>query len=396
MFEYQKYNRFFAQVAGKMELLCEEELRELGAQLTKPSYRGVYFHADPQALYRINYQSRMVTRVLAPLLSFSCHSDRYLKKTAGNLPWETIISQGKTFAITASVSNSAITHSLYAALCLKDGIADYFTAKYGRRPNVDIKTPDVRINLHIDNNKAVISLDTSGESLHKRGYRLSAGEAPMQETLAAALIRLSAWNGERPLWDCMCGSGTILCEALMHYCRIPAQYLRKNFGFFHLPDFDRLLWEKIRAECSTQIRPLPRGIIRGSDKSDKALALARDNLHRLPFNEAIELSCMPFQKAPSFEQGIIISNPPHGIRLGDKQEVAVLYGELGDFLKKMCCGTSAYIYIGDPSLCKKIGLKPSRRTPLVNGSIEGELLRIDSYKIPFRKPREFNDDSALP
>jgi putative N6-adenine-specific DNA methylase len=385
MFEYQKYGRFFAQVAGKMESLCEEELRELGARNTRAVYRGVSFEADHAALYRINYMSRLTTRVLAPLLTFSCHSTRYLKKTAASIAWEQLLSLDRTFAITASVSNSGITHSRYAALCLKDGIADYFTAKYGKRPNVDIKNPDVRFNLHIDRNKAVVSLDVSGESLHKRGYRLVPGEAPMPETLAAALIRLSGWNGERPLWDCMCGSGTILCEALMHYCRLPAQHLRKTFGFCNLPDFDRKLWGEIRTELAKAVRPLPKGLLSGSDRSKKALAVARRNLSHLPFNESIRLSCAPFSEAPHEDNTIIVCNPPYGIRLGARGEVAELYRAFGDFLKKKCCGTSAYIYIGDTSLRTAFGLKPSWRVPLANGKIEGEMLRIDSYRIAFRK-----------
>lgn len=388
MFEYQKSNRFFAQVTGKMEQLCERELSELGAKKTRVAYRGVYFTAGKAALYRINYMSRLATRVLAPLLTFSCHSARYLTKTAANIKWDKILSLRKTFAIAATVSNSSITHSLYASQCLKDGIADYFTASYGERPNVDRKNPDIRINLHIENNKAVISLDTSGESLHKRGYRQSGGDAPMQETLAASLVRLSGWNGETPLWDCMCGSGTILCEALMHYCRIPAQYLRKDFGFYLLPDFDLNVWKRVREECIKNIRTMPRGLLRGSDKSRRAIAATTENMRCLPSHEAVELSCMPFQKVSSYEQGIIVSNPPYGIRQGDKEEVKVLYKELGDFLKKKCCGTSAYLYIGDTSLRKYIGLKPSQKIPLVNGALMGELLRIDSYRIVFRKQLE--------
>ena len=246
MFEYQKNSVFFAQVTGKMEEMGELELQELGARNTKKVYRGIYFEADHADLYRINYNSRLLSRVLAPLITFYCDNPNILLKAASDIQWEDIFTVEKTFAITASVSMSKIDNSLYAAMRLKDGIADYFTGKFGKRPNVDTINPDVRINLHIEKNDAVISLDTSGESLHKRGYRLLAGEAPMQETLAAAIIRLSKWDGEKPLLDCMCGSGTILCEALMHYCRIPAQFLRKKFGFLNLPDFDKNIWKDIK------------------------------------------------------------------------------------------------------------------------------------------------------
>jgi len=202
----------------------------------------------------------------------------------------------------------------------------------------------------------------------------------MQETLAAAIIRLSEWDGQNPLWDCMCGSGTILCEALMHYCRIPAQKLRTNFGFFYLPDFDKNLWEKVRAECDAKIRPLPKGLISGSDKSQRVIETAKENLSRLPFSDSVQIAGHPFQHVKQFENGTLITNPPYGIRMGDYEEVKKLYTELGDFIKQKCKGSTAFIYTGDPTLRKSIGLKTSRRIPLVNGKLEGVLVRIDSYE----------------
>jgi len=385
-YEYEKTG-FFAQVTGKMETLCEEELIELGATETKTTYKGVYFKlaspkggSDLPTLYKINYTSRLLSRVLAPLITFPCHTTNALIQMAKKIRWEDFCSLKKTFAISSSVSKSRITNSLYASQCLKDGIADYFRDKYGKRPDVEVVNPDIRFNLHIEKDMAVISLDTSGESLHKRGYRLLAGEAPMQETLAAAIIRLSKWNGDNPLWDPMCGSGTILCEALMHYCRIPAQKLRKKFGFFNLPDFDRTAWNKVKEECDNKIRPLPKGIIKGSDKSQEAIKVAKNNLSHLPYSDSVDLSCKPFQHVKQFENGTMITNPPYGMRLGETEEVQVLYNELGDFLKTNCAGTSAFIYTGNPELRKSIGLKTTRRIPLDNGKLEGVLLQIDSYK----------------
>ena len=286
----------------------------------------------------------------------------------------------KTFSISASVSQSRITNSLYASQCLKDGIADYFRNKYGKRPDVQVVNPDVRFNLHIEKDMAVISLDTSGESLHKRGYRLLAGEAPMQETLAAALIRISKWDGQNTLYDPMCGSGTILCEALMHYCRIPSQKLRTKFGFFNLPEFNKKEWNEVKAECDGKIRPLQKNIISGSDISREAIKVAKKNLAHLTYSESVDLSVKPFQQIEEFENGTLITNPPYGMRLGESDDVQALYKELGDFLKTKCPGTSAFIYTGNPELRKFIGLKTTKRLPLDNGKLEGVLLQIDSYK----------------
>ncbi|GIK61041.1 MAG: class I SAM-dependent RNA methyltransferase [Ignavibacteriota bacterium] len=379
MYEY-KTNGFFAQVTGKMENICQEELIELGAKETEVAYKGVYFKADLQTLYKINYTSRLASRILAPLITFPCRSTDYLYQKSKKIHWEDFCSLKKTFSISASVSNSRINNSLYASQCLKDGIADYFRSKNGKRPDVEVVNPDVRFNLHIEKDTATISLDTSGESLHKRGYRLLAGEAPMQETLAAAIIRISKWDGQNTLYDPMCGSGTILCEALMHYCRIPAQALRKKFGFYNLPEFNRNEWNKVKADSDSNVRPLLKNIIRGSDKSPDAIKIARKNLSRLPYSDAVELSSTSFDQIKEFESGTLITNPPYGMRLGESEEVQNLYKVFGDFLKTKCAGTSAFIYTGNPELRKFIGLKTTKRIPLDNGKLEGLLLQIDSYK----------------
>ncbi len=389
MFDYQDKKIFFAQVTGKMEEFAAEEISELGAKNITPAYKGLYFHAEIKDIYRIVYNSRIISRVLAPLTSFYCVNAKSLTKEAMKISWEDIFSPEKTFAITASVANSKITNSLYASQCLKDGIADYFREKTGKRPNVETDNPDVRINLYIFEDRAVISLDLSGESLHKRGYRLLAGEAPMQETLAAAIIRISGWNGENPLWDCMCGSGTILCEALMHYCRIPAQYLRKKFGFFNLQEYNAEEWESLKSQYDSKIRPLPSGLIFGSDKSGEAVKTSRDNLSRLPFSDSVKISKLFFQEKEKFENGTIITNPPFAIRIGKIEDVKELYSDIGDFLKQKCTGTNAFIYMGDTSLRKSIGLKTSRRIHIDNGKLEGVLVKIESYS---GSKKKFYDD----
>lgn len=379
MFEYQQYGKFFAQVAGSMEELGANELKEFGVKSINPVYRGVHFKTDLAHIYRINYQSKFISRILAPLRTFDCHSTKYLYSTAATIEWDNILDTNKTFAIFANVSNSKITHSRYATLVLKDAIVDHFTKKYDSRPNIDTDDPDVVLNLFIHKNKAVISLDTSGKALHKRGYRISKGSAPMQETLAAAIIKLSGWNGKKPLYDPMCGSGTLLSEAMMNYCRIPSGFKRNKFGFENLPDFDQKGWDQVKQNSSRNIRELPRKLIFGSDMSYFAIEDSKQNLKAIPSGENVELKQVDFTQLPAINDAVIVCNPPYGIRLGTKESTAELYKKLGDFLKQKCKGTTAYIYVGDRELIPAIGLKPSFKRPLKNGNIDGRLLKIKIY-----------------
>ena len=378
-YEYQQTQRYFAQIAGGMESLGATEIGELGAVEVSEVYRGLYFNADAATLYRINYCSRLLSRVIAPLANFQCQHTDQLYNVAKKINWADFFSLNQTFAIYANVSHSKIHHSKFAALRVKDGIADFFTEKFGKRPNVDTANPDVWINLHIERDRAVIGLDTSGGPLHKRGYRQISLAAPMQETLAAAIIRLSEWQGERPLFDPMCGAGTLLSEALMHYCRIPTGFLRKRFGFENLPDFDEKLWQEIKKETDARIRELPEKLISGSDLSPKAIAAAQKNLTNLPGGDGIVLSRKDFRDIYSLENSIIVCNPPYGIRLGEKEKLGAFYKQLGDFLKQRCQGSTAFIYFGEREFLKRIGLRPAWKKPLVNGALDGRLAKFELY-----------------
>ena len=379
MFEYQQTNQFFAQVAGGLEELGAEELSQLNARHIQPSFRGIFFEADKAALYQINYFSRFLTRILAPLIRFQCFHTDSLYKKARAIRWADLFSVNHTFAIFANVSNSKITHSQYAALRLKDAIVDNFRQSFQMRPNIDRINPDVWISLHIENNRATISLDTSGGSLHRRGYRTETVEAPMQETVAAAIIRYVEWDGAMPIYDPMCGSGTLLSEALMAYCHIPAGYLRKGFGFEFLPDFDKEIWQSVKQEAEQQIRQLPDRLIAGSDISANAIKAARTNLQNLPGGDKINLQVMGFQDIPNLNNRIIVCNPPYGIRLGKKKDIGKLYKAFGDFLKQNCQGSTAFIYCGNRDLIPQIGLKPSWKKPLENGGLDGRLVKIEIY-----------------
>ncbi len=379
MYEYQRNNRFFAQIQNDMGELGMEELSEQGAEDISQAYGGIYFSSDQTVLYRINYTSRYITRILAPLISFKCHSTRYLYNKAKEINWTDILTADNTFAIFSTVSNSRINHSLYAKLQLKDAIVDWFNEHFKKRPNIERVDPDVWINLHIENNRAVISIDTSLGSLHRRGYRAKTVKAPMQETLAAAIIRLAEWDGSRPIYDPMCGSGTLLSEALMFYCRTPSGFLRQRFGFESLPDFDHDLWKSIKVNSDKEIQGVTKGLISGSDISSEVVEAARTNINKLPNGDKIHLRVMDFRKIQQLKDTIIVCNPPSGIRLERDKDLSELYGELGDFLKQRCKDSTAYIYFGDRELIPKIGLKPSWKRPLKNGGLDGRLAKFEIY-----------------
>ena len=379
MYQYQKSNRYFAQVADDIKDIATNELETLGAENIKPVYRGLYFSSSKKALYKINYKSALINRVLAPLLSFNCHSDAYLYKTALKMNWEDFLDSSKTFAVFASVSHSSITHSKFAALRLKDAIADYFKDKTGERPSVDTHNPDIWINLHIEQNEAIISIDASGGSLHRRGYRKQSIQAPMIETLAASIIKYSEWDGTSPLYDPFCGSGTILCEAFLHASQTPPGFLRKTFGFQNLPDYDEKLWQQIKDNANKDIKTIPAGLIMGSDKNNMAVKASYQNCEQIDREGTIKVTREDIFKIDNLENKTIICNPPYGIRLNDTDDMSDFYKNLGDFLKQRCKGSTAFIYFGERNYLKTIGLKASWRKILSNGGLDGRLAKFEMY-----------------
>jgi putative N6-adenine-specific DNA methylase len=379
-YQYQQDSLYFAQIAESIKEAGVEELSELGAKDIKPAFRGIYFRANETILYRINYLSRLVSRCLAPLISFNCHdTDILYSKAKQHIKWEDFFSEGTTFAVSANVSDSTISHSKYASLRLKDAVVDYFREKTGRRPDVSVMNPDILLNLHIRHNRADISLDTSGGPLHKRGYREETVTAPMQETVAAAIIRLTKWDGSVPLYDPMCGSGTLLCEALMRHCNIPAGIFRNKFGFEYLPDFTPSVWKQVKKKADESIRPLPQELISGSDLSKEAVKAAKTNLMGLHNGSHVSIRKADFRNLPAMESRVILTNPPYGIRLGAKEDLESFYKEFGDFLKQKCKGSTAYIYFGERKYIKNIGLKTSWKKPIKAGGLDGRLVKFDMY-----------------
>ena len=379
MLQYQRFHQYFAQTDEGLESLAGEELSGLGARRVKPGYRGLFFEADKDGLYRINHRARLISRVLAPLISFDCHSTRYLYRTARNIDWPALFSPEQTFSVAGRVSDSRVRHSRYASQVLKDAVVDSFRDALGRRPTVNPRAPEVSLVLHLANNRARIYWDTSGDSLHRRGYRVESVAAPMQETVAAAVLRLSGWDRRTPLVDPMCGSGTLLAEAHMLACGIPAGFLRKSWGFMSLPDFDPALWDEVRREGEAGIRPLAAGLITGSDFSPQAVRAARTNLNRLPGGEKIDLRMRAFAEIESLGGRIIVSNPPYGIRLGAGLDMGEFWAGLGTFLKRNCAGSTAYLYFGNREAVKLIGLRPAWKRPLRSGGLDGRLVKYEIF-----------------
>ncbi len=379
MYLYQSDARYFAQIPDGAEEVATRELEALGAREVKPGYRGLYFGADAASLYAVVYRALILTRVLAPIARFQCHSADYLYKRAQDVRWRDFISPQGTFAVFANVSNSAIRHSQYAALKVKDAVVDQFRAETGARPNVDTTEPDVWINLYLHANKATLAIDASGGSMHRRGYRVESVEAPMQETVAAAMLAMTEWDGSTPLVDPMCGSGTMLSEALMRYCRVPAGYRRARFGFERLPDFDREAWRRVKQEADDAIRKLPPGLIRGSDAASEAVRAARRNLAQLPGGKDVVVEHRRFELIDRIESAAIVTNPPYGLRIGRRDAMPEFIRSFGDFLKQHCAGSTAFVYFGDRELLKSLGLRPAWRKPLANGGLDGRVVRVDLF-----------------
>jgi putative N6-adenine-specific DNA methylase len=376
---------FFISTPRNLEPLLEEELRELGIVDVKQVYLGVEAKLSREEVYRVVYASRLASRVLRPLATFPCRNPDELYEHAVKFNWARILKEGQTLKVSASVSDSAITHSQYAALKLKDAVVDSLRERTGARPSIDRETPDVRLDLFLRHDQATISLYYSDGIMHRRGYRIQAVDAPLKENLAAAVLLFSKWKGDRPLVDLFCGSGTFLIEGAMIATHTPAGFFRETQGFETLPDFSESLWAKVKHEFTKAILPLPKGLITGVDISARAMAATRANLARTPWLDAVKLTQKDFAKLEGpYPDRTIVANPPYGVRLEDTQEgLKEFYKSLGQFLKTKCPDSKAYVLIPDKELEKEIWFKPERRLVIDNGALE---VSVAEYSI--LPPRE--------
>ncbi len=369
----------FAAVPRGAEELAATELVQLGITDAVAGKGGVTFNTDRSGLYQANLWLRTASRVLVQLTRFPCSSPPELYAGVFALPWHELITPAMTLAVDCSLRDSALTHSGFVALKTKDAVVDRIREACGSRPNVDTSFPDVRINVHLHKNVCTVSLDSSGDALDRRGYRLERNEAPLRETLAAAVIALTGWDGASPLADPMCGSGTIPVEAALRAAHIPPGFQRE-FGFQQWLDFDAPLWERICAEAQAGITTIPLGLITGYDLDSKALSLARRNSAKAGLEGQIHFFHGALQEfTPLGDSGVVILNPPYGIRLGEEDDLRELYCQIGDVLKKRCRGWTGYVLTGNLELAKYIGLKASRRYVLFNGAIECRLLKYELY-----------------
>ena len=361
-----------------LEDLLAGELLSLGVEKPVVLNRAVEFYGNIEQLYKANYFCRTALRVLKVIRKFTVRDEKDLYNKIGGIDWSEFLSIRQTLAVNAVVSRSEITHSHYAALKTKDAIVDQFREKFNKRPSVELENPDLRINLHINGIDCTLSIDSSGESLHKRGYRRIQGEAPMSEVLAAGMIMLTGWDGKKTLLDPMCGSGTILSEACMISGNVPAGHYRRNFAFEKWQGFDGGLWDKIKSDGRKAMGPVKAKIV-GYDKSSRALNAARINLQSSRFEKYVELKAISFEHStPPAEAGIIIMNPPYGERI-ENSDLPGLYKMIGDIFKKYYSGWQAWLITSDSPALKSVGLRTSKKIPLYNGPLECRFVKYELY-----------------
>lgn len=360
------------------EDLLQNELKQLGAQDVEKGNRVVHFKGDKGFMYKANLSLRTALKILVPIYNCRVGSEQDLYQAAYDYSWEKHFSANETIAIDSVVFGDTFKHSLYVSQKVKDAIADSFRAKTGHRPSVNLKHPDVRINVHIDRDQCTFSLDSSGASLHHRGYRTATNIAPLNEVLAAGLILLSGWDQRTDFLDPMCGSGTIPIEAAMLSCKIPANINRKEFAFEKWTNWDEDLYLTIEESQLNKIQGLA-GSITGFDKAPSAVAKARDNVRNANLEEfiSIEKDNFFFTQKEQEEPLHIVTNPPYGERL--EGDINALYGSLGDTLKQHYTNTQAWIITSNLEAMKHVGLRPSRKIKLFNGKLESRFLHYNIY-----------------
>jgi putative N6-adenine-specific DNA methylase len=376
---------FFAPCPRGLETALRAELEQLGAQDAADLPGGVSFAGKFPLCYAVNLGSRIASRVLWRVFHGAYRNEGDIFQAARDLPWHEWFSARRTIKIKVSAQNCPLKSLEFVTLRIKDAVCDRFREAAGARPDVDTSRPDIRIDAFLDRQNVSFYLDTSGEALFKRGLRTAATEAPLRENLAAGILGLTGWTAEQPLLDPMCGSGTFLIEAALKARNIPPG-LGRSFAFEKLHAFDSPKWQALcEAGRARQASKAPLAIY-GSDIDRGALRAARANLEAAGLSDAVTLSqADALDVKPPAGEGILVTNPPYGVRIGDKEQLAALYPRFGDSLKRGFAGWRAYIFTADLRLPKLIGLATSRRTPLFNGALECRLFEFKLFSGPMRR-----------
>lgn len=352
-----------------LETLLQQELESFGIRDVRLGYRGVFTPQTMRDVYTINYRSRIATRALWPLTKFHCTDKDALYHAAKKIDWPRLIDPRKTFAIDANVAHPNLRNSLFAAQVVKDALCDRIKEKYGTRPSVDTAAPDVQINLFIHNSTGIISFDTSGAALYKRGYRTEATTAPLQESLAAAILMQAGYTRDAIFCDPFCGSGTFLIEAAMMATDTPAGFFRKEWGFFKMPGFSKAEWEKVKEAADSAKSALPKGKIFGADIDPQATTLSRKHLKTTGFEESLNIQQKDVALyQPSATPTLVVSNPPYGRRLPVSLET---YRALGRFLSARCApDVKVHILNTEEPLINAIGHNLKKGAALFNGGLD--------------------------
>jgi len=368
-----------AKTMNGLEEILANELNDIGATDIEISNRAVSFKGDTSTMYKANYWCRTALHILKPIANFYIRREEDLYKKIYDIKWEEYLDETSTLAVDAVVNASVMNHSHYAALKTKDAIVDRFRDLTDRRPSVDTENPDVRINIHLFKNLCNVSIDSSGYSLHKRGYRIKTGAAPISEVLAAGMILLSGWDKKCNFIDPMCGSGTIVCEAALIANNIPPGYYRKAFGFEKWRDFDKELWEKIKTDALSDQYEFEYEIV-GSDISRESIEIAIENAKSAKLHKDISFKVSSFEtQIPPEGGGVMVCNPPYGERIVP-DDIIKLYQEIGNGLKKNYKGYNAWIISSDINALKFIGLRPTRKIALFNGALDCRFAKFEIYE----------------
>lgn len=373
-------NQYFATVARGLEPLAAQELEQLGAQSVTPGFCGVSFTGDRALLYRVNLWARLPFRILMNLDSFPCQDAEDLYRGIQAIDWAEYLSPEMTLAVNATGKSEQLNHTHFTALQVKKAIVDQQQEQLGERSDVDLQAPDLQISLHIERDICTVSLDSSGKSLHRRGYRPAMGAAPLKESLAAALIQLSGWQPEQMFYDPLCGSGTLPLEASLQALNIAPGLFREQFGFETWLDADsQLLDQLIKSATASQRDSLPAPIW-GSDGNPEVIEQAITNATNCGVLNHVYFSTTDLEDvAAPADSGVVFCNPPYGERLGRDSDLGAFYKRLGNIFKQRFKGWTVFVLSGNKELAQSIGLKSCQRFPVYNGTLPCLLMKYELY-----------------